>query len=196
MKKVIQTSLYIPYFISWAVIGGIVYALLSPEYGALRAITDGLGLPKINILMSNDHFRPLLVVSEIWKDSGLATIIYLATLASIDPCLYEAAVIDGAGRFRRMWNISLAGMSQIIFLLFLLKLGNSLNQGTDQVLAMYNPIVYEVSEILTTYIFKTGIVSQRFSYTTAAGLFNSVVGFILIVSSNYFKKKITGKAIW
>jgi putative aldouronate transport system permease protein len=194
-KRWIQTIVYMPHFLSWVIVFGLFYSLLG-SYGIFNQILGFLGMEKLGFFTDPKLFRMLLVFTEGWKESGWNTILFLAAMTSIDPQLYEAAVVDGANRFRRIWHITLPGIVPIIILVFILRLGHILNAGFEQVLIMYNPSVYEVADIIQTYVYRIGLGKLDFSMSTALGLFESVVAFILIFSSNMASRRFLGKGIW
>ena len=195
-KRGIQTVVYLPHFLSWVIVGGLFIDLLSTNGGIVNRIIVALGGNQVSFFMDNSVFRSVLITSAGWKEVGWSMIIYLAAIAGIDPQLYEAAKIDGANRFRQMWHITLPGMVPIIILMFILRLGNILEAGTAQILVMYNPIVYEVSDVIGTYVYRMGLGQQDYSFSTAVGLFDSVVGLILILTGNYLSRKFTQRGIW
>jgi putative aldouronate transport system permease protein len=189
-KKTIQIVIYLPHFISWVVISGIMLSILSPSYGVAGEIYRFFGREPVNLMASSKHFVGLLVVSEIWKEIGWGTIIYLATLSTIDPNLYEAAIVDGANKIRQIIHITLPSMTGVIALLLILRIGNLLAAGFEQILVLQNDLVRPVSDIFDTYVFRRGIQQGNHSFTTAVGLFNSVVSLILIVGADRFSKRI------
>jgi putative aldouronate transport system permease protein len=191
----IQTIVYMPHFLSWVIVFGLFYSLLG-SYGIINQFLGVLGVESIGFFTDPHIFRSLLVFTEGWKESGWNTILFLAAMTSIDPQLYEAATMDGANRFRRIWHITLPGIVSVIVLVFILRLGQILNAGFEQVLVMYNPAVYEVADIIQTYVYRIGLGKLDFSLSTALGLFESVVAFILIYSSNMASRKFLGKGIW
>ena len=195
-KRTLQTIIYIPHFLSWVVIAGIFTSILSPSSGLLNIVLAKFGIQPISFMMSPKWFRPVLVFTSAWKETGYSAVIYIAAIAGIDQAQYEAAEIDGAGRFRQMLHITLPGISSTIVLLLTLKLGSILNAGTEQILMMYNPTVYNVGDVIGTYVYRMGIGQQQYGTTTAVGLFNGVVGFILVVSGNFISRRLTGKSIW
>ncbi|ULL16442.1 sugar ABC transporter permease [Paenibacillus sp. H1-7] len=191
----IQTLTYMPHFFSWVIIYGILLALLSENSGLVNQwIKDSGGSP-INFLTSTELFRGVLVGSEIWKDLGWGAIIYLAAMTGIDPTLYEAAKVDGAGRFRMIWHITLPGIRSVMVMLLILKLGHILDAGFDQIYILYNVQVYPVADILDTWVFRTGLQQLNFSLAAAVGLLKSFVGMILILLSNRLAKQ-WGENIW
>ncbi|QTH45354.1 sugar ABC transporter permease [Cohnella sp. LGH] len=185
IKRGVQTLIYLPHFLSWTILGGVLLDLLSPSVGIVNTILGTVGIKPIYFLGSNDWFPYVLVVTNEWKEFGFSTIIYLAALTSISPSLYEAALVDGAGRLRQTWHITLPGMRPIIVLMATLSLGNVLNAGFDQVFNLYNPQVYESGDIIDTYVYRMGLISAQYSTATAIGLFKSLVSFVMI-SSAYF----------
>ncbi|THF75519.1 sugar ABC transporter permease [Cohnella fermenti] len=191
-KKFVQTVVYLPHFVSWIVIGGILYAILSPTTGIVQEVADwfGLGDSVINLMGSTEYFRSILIASSIWKEAGFGTILYLATIVTIDPSLYEAAKVDGASKRRQIWHITLPGLRTTIVILLIFHVGNFLNVGLEQVYALYNPAVYEVGEILDTYLYKLAFESAKYDLATASGLFKSLVGLTLVLFTNYAAKKI------
>ncbi len=195
-KRVTQTISYLPYFISWVTAAGLFSMLLSPQYGAVNAAIKAFGGDPIYFLGEPSWFVPVLIVSGIWKSMGWESILYLATLASIPAELYEAATIDGASRFQRVRFISFPHLVPTIVMLFIINLGYVLSAGFDQIVNMYNPAVYSVADIIDTYVYREGFENARYGFSTAVGLFKSVVGFILVMVSNKMSKKVVGKSLW
>lgn len=195
-KRTVQTFIYIPHFLSWVVIVSISYTFLSSEGGIVNNFLQSVGAGKIDPLLSVPWFRPLIMLQIIWKDVGWGTIIFLAAIASVDPELYTAAEVDGAGRWRKIWNITLPSIRSTIVILLILRLGNFLDTGFEQLMLMVNSINREVGEVFDTYVYMTGIVGGQFSYTAAVGLFKAVVALILIIGSNYAAKKIGEEGIY
>lgn len=184
-KRTIQTIVYLPHFISWVILGGIAYALLSQ--GA--EIIQLFGMEK-SPMIDPSKFRTFLVLSEMWKSIGWGTVVYLAAISGIDPALYEAAVIDGANRLQQVRHITLPCISSTIIILLILRVGHILNAGFDQIFILYNSLVYDVADILDTYVYRVGLTMGRFSLATAAGLFKSVVGLLLVLFSNWLAKRV------
>lgn len=195
MKKIIQTVVYLPHFLSWIVVFGLFFTLLGND-GVINNILAQLGIEKVNFFTDKALFRPLIVFTDGWKEVGWNCIVYLAAITSINTELYEAAVVDGASKFRQIWHITLPGILPVIILMLILRVGNILNAGFEQILAMYNPAVYDVADIIDTYVYRKGLGQMDYSLGTAMGLFNSVIAFILITSSNFISGKFTGKGIW
>ena len=185
VKRSIQTLIYLPHFLSWTILGGVLIDVLSPSIGIVNEIVKMFGFEPIYFLGNNNWFPYVLVITNAWKEVGFSTILYLAALTSISPALYEAAVVDGANRWRQTWHVSLPGMRPIIILLATLSLASVLNAGFDQVFVLYNPQVYESGDIIDTFVYRMGLISAQFGPATAIGLFNSVVSFILISIAYY-----------
>jgi len=187
-KRVVQTVLYLPHFISWVVIAGILVGILSPSYGLAGPVFKMLGMEPIHLMASTKHFRGLLVASEIWKNMGWGTIVYLAALSNIDPSLYESAVVDGANKLMTTIYITLPSISSVIILLLIIRIGNLLDAGFEQVLVMQNDLVRPISDIFQTFVYRRGLERGDYSYATAVEFFNSAVALILIVSADRFAK--------
>ena len=190
-KKFVQTSVYLPHFVSWVVIGGILYAILSPTSGVVKEVASWFGYegPVANLMASREHFRGLLILSSIWKEAGFGTVLYLATMLTIDPHLYEAAKVDGAKKWRQIWHITLPSIRSTIVVLLILRLGQGLDVGFEQIFLMLNPFVRDVGEILDTYVYEKGIRQSDVSFATAVGLFKGLVGLVLVVTSNRLAKR-------
>ncbi len=197
-KKCIQTVSYLPHFISWSVAGGLFYMILSPSTGVINYFIKVLGFDAINFLGDIRYFRSILVVSGIWKSIGWGAIIYLAALSGVSEEMYEASYIDGAGRFRRIWHITLPSIRSVIIIMLILAVGNILNVGFEHVFVMINDTVLEVGETLDYYIYRIGLYNMNnFSFATAIGLFKSCIGFLLIMFTNVISKKIDEEGgIW
>jgi len=185
LKKAIQTLIYLPHFLSWVILSGILIDILSPSTGIVNQILLFFGMEPIFFLGNQFWFPFTLVLTEIWKNFGFGTIIYLAALTNIDPSLYEAAAMDGAGRFRKIWNITLPGILPIIVLMTVLSFGDILNAGFEQVLNLYSAQVYKTGDIIDTFIYRLGLEQAQFGPATAVGLFKSLISFIF-VSVSYF----------
>ncbi|BBH19429.1 putative multiple-sugar transport system permease YteP [Paenibacillus baekrokdamisoli] len=195
-KRMIQTVIYLPHFISWVIIAGILKVFLTTDGGVVNQIVEFFGFDAIPFLTSNTYFVPMLIVSDILKEAGWGTIIYLAALAGVDPEQYEAAMIDGANRWKRLIHITLPGISIAISIMLILSLSGILNAGFDQIFNLYSPLVYESADIIDTYVFRIGLLSGKYSLATALGLFKSVIALILIVITNQIAKKLGGSGIW
>lgn len=188
-QRVIQSIVYMPHFLSWVIISGLTFLMFAKGEGLVNKMLEGLGLARIDFLTNPDTFWGMLTLQSIWKECGWGTILFLAAMASIDPGVYEAAKIDGAGRLRQMWHITLPAIRNVIITLLILRLGHMLDVGFEQVFLMYNGAVSHVAEVFDTYVYRVGIQQGEFSYSTAAGLFKSIVGLILVVVANWISKK-------
>ena len=194
-QKGLQLVVYLPHFLSWSVVAGLFVSLLSST-GPVNMMLESLGFEKVKFMMDNSIFRKVLIVSDGWKEIGWSSIIYFAAIAGLDQECYEAAVVDGATRFQQIWYITLPGLLPTIVLMLIIRVGNIMDAGFGQIFAMYNPTVYESADIIGTYVYRMGLGKMDFSTGTAVGLFNSVIGLILVLSSNQFARKATGKSIW
>lgn len=188
-KRSIQTIIYFPHFLSWVILGGIFMQVLSPSNGIVNNILKIIGIEPIFFLASNNWFQPIIIITDVWKEMGFGTIIYLATITGIDPNLYEASIIDGASRWRQTWHITLTGMRHIIVLLSVLSLGNILNAGFDQIFNLSSPIVYKTGDIIDTLVYRVGLENAKYSLATAIGMFKSVISLILISLSYWLSYK-------
>lgn len=184
-KKLVQTIIYLPHFISWVILGGMLKNMLSTDGGMVNSILAFFGREPIYFLGSNEWFRTILISSDIWKGFGFSTIIFLAAITSIDPGLYEAARIDGANWLRCTWHVTIPGLMPIVILTSILSLGNIMNANFDQVFNLYSPRVYETADIIDTFVYRISLVDFSYSLGTAIGLFKSVISFILL-SISYF----------
>ncbi len=197
-KRVVQTISYLPHFLSWVIMAGILTQLLSPNNGAVNALLKSWFGRKesISFLLDNRYFRGTAVISDIWKGVGWGSILYLATISSIDPTLYEAAICDGASRPQRVRYITLPSIMPTITIMLILNLGSILDAGFDQILNLYSSAVYETGDIIDTYVYRVGLVDWNYKLSTAIGLFKNLIGFILVVTTNAIAKRISGNGIW
>ena len=184
VKRVIQTAIYIPNFISWVVLGGIMTSLLSMDSGIVNGIIKMLGFQPIGFLTDERYFVPTMVVSMIWKTFGWNTIIYLAAMTGIDPQLYEAATVDGANRWQRLLHITLPCIRSTIIVVLITRIGSLMQAGFEQIFVLYHPGVYGTADIIDTYVYRMGLQEGKFELASAVGLFKSVVNFILVVIAN------------
>lgn len=196
IKGLMQSVVYLPHFFSWVIIYGIMNSLLNTNSGLINQIIVSMGFDPVPFLAKAGMFRPLMIISDIWKEAGWGSIIYIAALSGISPELYEAAKIDGASRMRQIWHVSLPGIRDTIIILFILSIGSLMGGSFEQVLTMMNSATQEVAEIIPTYVYDKGIVNFKISYASAVGLFQSAIGFILVVSTNLCAKKLGGNALW
>ncbi|MEW5717804.1 MAG: ABC transporter permease subunit [Chloroflexota bacterium] len=195
-RNLVQTVTYLPHFLSWVIMFGILLMLLSPSEGLINEGIKAAGGEPIAFLTSPEWFRQVVIGSDIWKETGWSTILYLAALLSISPELYEAAAVDGATRLQRIWNISLPGILPVIVLVTLLRLGNILEGGFTQLFVLYSLPVYSVGDIIDTWVYRSGILDFQFSLATAVGLFKGVIGLILIMASNQIAKRVAGRNLY
>lgn len=195
-KKMVQTFTYLPHFISIVVVCGIVTNFLSPSSGLVNLILEKLGLEKIYFLAVPEYFRSIFISMNIWKEAGFAAIIYIAALAGINPELYEAAVIDGASKWKRIVHVTLPGILPTIMIMLILRIGEMLEVGYEAIILLYQPVTFNTADVISTYVYREGILNGRYDMATAVGLFNSVVGLILIAMANRLSKKFTGNGLW
>jgi len=195
-KRIVQSITYLPHFISWVILAGIVHEILSPQRGIANYLITLFGGEPIHFLASKTWFVPVLVVTNIWKNVGWGSIIYLAALSSVDPSLYEAAEIDGAHRLQKAWHISIPAIASVIVILLILRLGRIMNAGFDQIFNLYNPLVYEVSDIIDTFVYRVGLIDARYDFSAAVGLFKNVIGVFLLLGTNAVVRRFSEYAVW
>ncbi|MGL1890515.1 MAG: ABC transporter permease subunit [Spirochaetaceae bacterium] len=195
-KKFVQTVTYMPHFLSHVVIVGMMMSFLSPIRGPINILIESLGGPKMDFFTQPQLFRTLYIASDIWQQLGWGAIIYLAALAGIDPQLYEAARMDGAGKLRQIWSITLPCIAPTIITMLLLRSGAIFSVGFEKVILMYNPAIYDTADVISTYAYRQGLVSGNISYATAIGLFNSLLNLTLLTITNKLAKKTTGTSLW
>ena len=196
MKKIIQTISYMPHFISTVVVAGIVINLLSPQYGMISIIAEKLCGERIYFMAKPECFRTIYTVMNIWQTVGYGSIVYIAALSGIDQQLYEAAVIDGAGKFQQIWHVTLPGLLPTIVTMLIMRIGSILGSSTETVLLLQQPSTYDVSDVLGTYVYRRGLIDSDYSYSTAVGLFNSIIGLLLVSIANTISKKTTEVGLW
>lgn len=194
-KRVSQTILYLPHFISWVVLAGMIVNFLSPSTGLVNYALKSFDVHPVNFLLEPSYFRSIIVSAEVWKGVGWGTIIYLAAMTGIDPTLYESAKMDGAGRFQQIRHITLPGIATTVIVLLILRIGSILDNGFEQVFLLYNPLTYDVADVFETYTYRIGLIDGRLSFAAAVGLFKSLVGFVLILFANRIAR-IFGNQIW
>ncbi|MFP4382468.1 MAG: ABC transporter permease [Spirochaetia bacterium] len=195
-KRSVQTITYLPHFLSWVILGGIILDFASPVSGALNKFIEMLGGEPIYFFGEAALFPYMVVATDLWRDLGFSTIIFLAALSSVDPNLYEAAIVDGAGRWKQTWHISLPAMMPIVMLSTILSLGIILKAGFAQILNLYSPMVYSTGDIIDTYVYRIGLKEGRYSLATAVGLFQSSVSFVLITISYWFANKFSNYRVF
>ena len=195
-KRTVQTITYMPYFLSWVVVAGLLNTLLSPDNGAINTIIKMAGGQPVYFLTSKQWFRPILIISEIWKNIGYGSIVYLAAITSIDQEQYEAARVDGANKLQQIIHITLPALSEIIAIMLILQIGKMFDDNFDQIFNLYSPSVYEVSDVFETYVYRNGIQQSKFSYSAAVGLVKSVLALAMIVFSNKASKKLGAQGLF
>lgn len=195
-KRIIQNLLYLPHFISWVILGMIIIGLLSPSTGFINYLLKLAGLTPIYFMGSTFWWPVVYIGSSIWREAGFGTILYLAAMAGIDPHLYEAAKMDGAGRLRQIWHVTLPGIRSTIALLLVLRMGGMMDVGFEQVYVLQNNMVANVANVMSTYIYRVGILNLQYSYTTAINLFQSLVGLVLVLSVNKIIRAMGEKGLW
>lgn len=195
-KRTIQTLTYLPHFISIVVIAGIVVNFLSPSNGLINILIEKLGGEKIYFLIKPEYFRPIYISMNIWKEVGFSAIVYIAALSGIDTQLYEAAYLDGAGKFKRIIHVTLPGIMPTITILLLLKIGQMLTIGFESIILLYQPVTYQTADVISTYVYRMGLVNAEYDYATAVGLFNSLVSLLLVIFANKISKTLSETSLW
>ncbi|WP_246066923.1 ABC transporter permease [Paenibacillus koleovorans] len=195
-KRFVQTVSYMPYFLSSVVVSSMIVMFLSPSRGLINQVLQGLGIPAVNFLQQAEWFRTIYVSSEIWQQVGWGSILYLAAMTTIDPQQYEAARMDGAGRWKQTWHVTLPGIAPTIVILFILQIGHVLEIGFEKVFLLSNAATYDTSDIISTYVYRVGIVQGGFSYATAIDLFMGVIGFLLVYASNQISRRLGETSLW
>ncbi len=194
-KKTIQTLTYLPYFVSMVVVCGIIIDFTSSN-GIINQLISNLGIEKTNLLSKSEYFRTIYISSGIWQNVGWGSIIYLAALTNISPELYESAVIDGAGKWKQLVHITLPGIASTIIVLLILRMGSIMSVGFEKIILLYNPLTYETADVIASYVYRKGLLNADYSYSTAIGLFNSVINFLFLVGSNWLSKRHTESSLW
>ncbi|WP_426592557.1 ABC transporter permease [Cellulomonas sp. McL0617] len=194
-KRVVQTVTYLPHFMSIVIVAGVIFQLTSVN-GTINQIITHLGGTHITFMQQPEWFRPIYLSSEVWQTVGWGTILYLAALTTVDEQLYEAARIDGAGRWRQTWHITLPGIRPTMVVLLILNIGTFMAVGFEKILLLYNPLIYSTADVISTYLYRVGIVSNSVSYATAIGLFEAIIGLAMILTANQISKKVVGASLW
>jgi putative aldouronate transport system permease protein len=195
-KKIFQTISYLPHFVSWVILAGLFTQFLSPSTGPINMLLQSLGIRSVYFMASSRWFVPVLILTEVWKSIGWGSIIYLAAISGIDTEMYEAASIDGAGRWVKMRFITLPSLAPVITIMLILAIGKLVNDNFDQIFNMYNPAVYKVADVMSTYIYRNGLEDMPYSYSTAVGLFKNVIAFAMVIGANAVAKRINDSGIW
>ena len=195
-QKTVQTVSYLPHFLSTVIVCGMIRTLVSVDGGLVNAIVKFFGGEAMPFLGMPEYFRTIYIVSEVWQSVGWDNIVFIAAMAAIDQELYEAAMVDGAGVLKRMWHITIPGIMPVITIMLILKVGNILNLGYEKVLLLYSPQVYSTADVISTYVYREGVVNQNYSFATAVNLFTSVISLILVLGTNKITKKLGQEGIW
>lgn len=194
-KKMVQTISYIPHFISMMVIAGLIIDFTARD-GAINDLLAVFGAERKTMLLVPSLFQPIFIISEIWQKIGWGSIVYLGALTAVDPQLYEAASIDGAGRFGKIFHVTIPGILPTIIIMLILRLGSIMNVGYEKVILLYNPTVYETADVISSYAYRKGLLDMNYSYSTAVGLFNSVINFLLVIGTNALSRKVGETSLW
>ncbi|WP_238392395.1 ABC transporter permease [Paenibacillus antri] len=195
VKKIVQTAVFLPYFLNWVIVGGIVVTMFATDTGMVNRLLEMTFGVSYSFLYEQNTWVSIFLLSDVWKNAGFGAIIYLAALAAIDPALYEAAAMDGAGKFRQAWHISLPGIRSIMILIFILSMGSVMEVGFDHVWVLRNPVVSDIAQVISTYVYEFGLRGGYLGLSTAIGLFESLVGFMLVLMANWIAKRF-GEEIW
>lgn len=195
-KTFVQTVMYMPHFISTVIVAGLVVTMLSPSSGIINVIIEALGGEKKYFLAQPQYFRTIYVLMNSWAGVGFGTIIYTSAICGIDDSLYEAASIDGAGRFQKIWHITIPGIKATIATMLILRMGSMLTVGADAVLLLYQPVTYETADVISTFVYRYGVEQGGYSYATAVGLFNGLISLILVVTANKISAKVSESSLW
>jgi putative aldouronate transport system permease protein len=195
-KRIIQSVIYMPHFLSWVIIASLTFMLFARGEGLVNHVLEAGGWSRIDVLTNPDLFWIMVTLQSMWKEAGWGTIVFLAAISGIDPQIYEAARIDGAGRLRQMWHVTLPSIRSVIVILLILRLGDIMDVGFEHIFLMYNGAVSQVAEVFDTYVYRTGIQRGQFSYSTAVGLFKSVIGLVLVILSNRLARKLGEEGVY
>ncbi|WP_371155835.1 ABC transporter permease [Jannaschia sp. 2305UL9-9] len=195
-KRTTQTIAYLPHFISSVIIAGIVITSFSPSMGIVNAIINFFGGESIYFLTKPEWFRPIFVGTGIWQEAGFSSIVYLAAIAGVSPTLYESAVVDGASRWQMMWKITLPSILPTIIIMLIIRIGNILEVGFEMVILLYQPATYETADIINTFIYRQGLQAGQYDFAAAAGLFNAVVAFVLVITANAISRRFSRTSLW
>ncbi|MBP2611522.1 ABC transporter permease [Agrobacterium pusense] len=195
-KRWAQTIVYLPHFISVVIVAGIVINFLSPSIGIVNLLLKGIGLEPIYFLTQPEWFRPVFIGSSVWKESGFESIVYLAAIAGVSPTLYESAKVDGASRWQMMWRITLPCILPTIVIMLIIRIGNLVEVGFEYIILLYRPSTYETADVVSTFIYRTGLQGTQYDLATAAGLFNAAIAFVLVYSANRISRRVSSTSLW
>ncbi len=196
LKKTIQTITYLPYFISVVVVAGIVTTMLSPNSGVVNVIIKKLGGESIYFLAQPQYFRTIYTVMNLWIGTGYGTVVYISAISSIDQQLYEACAIDGGGKFRQLFHVTIPGMMSTIVVMFIMKVGSLLDVGYEQIILLYQPSTYETADVINSYVYRMGIEEAKYDFSAAVGIFNSVIATTLVIVANKISTKVSEQGLW
>jgi len=191
-----QTIVYLPHFISVVIVAGIVINFLSPSIGIVNLLLKGIGLEPVYFLTQPEWFRPVYIGSSVWKEAGFESIVYLAAIAGVSPTLYESARVDGASRWQMIWRITLPCILPTIVIMLIIRIGNLVEVGFEYIILLYRPSTYETADVVSTFIYRTGLQGTQYDLATAAGLFNAVIAFVLVYSANRISRKVSSTSLW
>ena len=195
-KRSAQTIVYLPHFISTVIIAGIVITAFSPSAGIVNTVLSWFGLDSVYFLTKAEWFRPIFIGSGIWQEAGFSSIIFLAAIAGVNPSLYESAVVDGASRWQMMWKITLPSILPTIIIMLIIRIGNLMEVGFELIILLYQPATYETADVINTYIYRQGLQSGQYDLAAAAGFFNAVVAFVLVMAANSISKRFSRTSLW
>ncbi|MDB1123749.1 ABC transporter permease [Vibrio algarum] len=195
-KRTAQTIVYLPHFISAVIIAGIVITAFAPSTGVINLILNALGYDSVYFLTKPEWFRTIFVGTGIWQEAGFSSIVFLAAIAGVNPSLYESAVVDGASRFQMMWKITLPCILPTILIMLIIRIGNILEVGFEMIIMLYQPATYETADVISTFIYRQGLQAAQYDLAAAAGLFNAVIAFILVLTANTISKRVTKTSLW
>ncbi|MGN0906778.1 MAG: ABC transporter permease [Bullifex sp.] len=196
VSKLTQTATFLPHFISVVVVCGLVVNFLSPSTGVVNLIITKLGFEPIYFMVKPEYFRAIYTIMTLWQNAGFNAIVYIAALMGIDPTLYEAAVVDGAGKWKRIVNVTIPGILPTVVTMFVLQVGKMVKVGYEAILLLYKPTTYETADVIATYVYRVGIGNRNYGLATAAGLFEAVIALVLVVAANKVSKKLTESTLW
>ena len=195
-KRTAQTIVYLPHFISSVIIAGIVITTFSPSVGVVNTVLSWFGADPIYFLTKPEWFRPIFIGTTIWQEAGFQSIVYLAAIAGVSPTLYESAVIDGASRWQMMWKITIPSILPTIIIMLIIRIGNMLEVSFEMIIVLYQPATYETADVVNTFIYRQGLQSGQYDFAAAAGLFNAVVAFVLVIGANAISKRYSRTSLW
>ncbi len=196
LKRTAQTIVYLPHFISTVIIAGIVISAFSPSVGVVNLLLAKLGIDPVYFLVKPEWFRPIFIGTGIWQEAGFSSIVFLAAIAGVNPSLYESAVVDGANRWQMMWKITIPSILPTIIIMLIIRIGNILEIGLELIILLYQPSTYETSDVISTFIYRQGLQSAQYDLAAAAGFFNAVVAFVLVLTANTISKRVSKTSLW